>query len=149
MPVRRSRWSICQTTTPRNRTRDLESHSVLRCSGHSSPVGPLLLQLCFSVSPPTVARPASLPLLLRVPSQGLACGAGCWLPEGVSDLAPLRPWHLLGHWFLSHLLPHLFISDLLLSSDFVDAPQTGVEECLNLLLHRLCCQPCLTSVEQD
>ena len=32
---------------------------------------------------------------------------------------------------------------------FVDTPQTGVEECLDLLLHRLCCPPCLTSVEQD
>ena len=56
------------------------SHSVLGCSCHSGPVGPLLFQLCFSVSPPTVARPASLPLPLRVPGQGLACGAGCWLP---------------------------------------------------------------------
>ena len=32
---------------------------------------------------------------------------------------------------------HIFISDLLLPLDFVDAPQTGVEECLDLLLHRL------------
>ena len=47
----------------------------------------LLFQLCFSVSPPTVARPASLSLPLRVPGQGLTCGAGCWLPEGVSDPA--------------------------------------------------------------
>ena len=29
----------------------LPSHSVLGCSGHSGPVGPLLFQLCFSVSP--------------------------------------------------------------------------------------------------
>ena len=38
-----------------------------------------LVPCCFSsasVSPPTVARPASLPLPLRVPGQGLACGAG-------------------------------------------------------------------------
>ena len=56
---------------------------------------------CFSVSPPTVTRPASLPLPLRVPGQGLACGAGCWLPEGVSHPAPLPPQYLLGHWFLS------------------------------------------------
>ena len=35
------------------------------------------------------------------------------------------------------------------SLDFVDAPQTGVEECLDLSLHRLCCPPCLTSVKQD
>ena len=67
------------------------------------------------------------------------CGAGCWLPEGVSDPAPLPPQYLLGHWFLSRSLPPIFISDLLLPLDFVDAPQTGVEECLDLLLHRLCC----------
>ena len=69
----------------------LPSHSVLGCSCHSGPVGPLLFQLCFSVSPPTVARPASLSLSLRIPGQGLACGAGCWLPEGVSNPAPLPP----------------------------------------------------------
>ena len=124
--------------TPRHRT-------VLGCCGHSSPAGPLF-QLCFSVSPPTVARPASPPPALRVPGQGVACGAGCWLPEGVSDPVPLLLQYLLGHWFLSRSLPQIFISDLLLPSDFVDAPQTGVEECLNLLLHRLCCPPCLTSV---
>ena len=64
------------------------SHSVLGCSGHSRPVGPLLFQLCFSVSPPTVTRPASLSLPLRVPGQDLACGAGCWLPEGVIRSSP-------------------------------------------------------------
>ena len=40
----------------------------------------LLLQLRLSISPPAVARPASLPFSLRVPGQGLACGAGCWFP---------------------------------------------------------------------
>ena len=94
-----------------------------------------------------VWRPASLPLPLRVPGQGLACGAGCWLPEGVSDPAPLPLQYLLGHWFLSCSLPQIFISDLLLPLDFVDPPQTGVEECLDRLLHRLCCPPCLTLKE--
>ena len=109
----RSRWSIGHQRHPlRHRG----------CSGHSGPVGPLLFQLCFSVSPPTVARPASLSLPLRVPGQGLACGAGCWLPEGVSDPAPLPPQYLLGHWFLSLSLPQIFISDLLLPLDFVHAP---------------------------
>ena len=75
--------------------------------------------------------------------------AGCWLLEGVSDPAPLHPQYLLGHWFLSCSLPQIFISDLLLLLDFVDVPQTGVEECLDRLLHRLCCPPCLTSVKQD
>ena len=101
------------------------------------------------VSSPTVARPASLPLPLRVPGQGLVCGAGCWLSEGVSYPAPHPSQYLLGHWFLSCSLPQIFISDLLLPLDFVDAPQTGVEECLDLLLHHLCCSPCLTSEEQD
>ena len=125
------------------------SHSALSCSGYSCPVAPLLLQLYFSVSSPTVARPASLPLPLQVRGQGLACGAGCWLPEGVSDPAPLPPQYLLGLWFLSRSLPQIFILDLLRPTDFVDAPQTCVEECLDLLLLRLCCPPCLTSVEQD
>ena len=99
-------------------------HSVLGCSGHSGSIGPVLFQLCFSVSPPTVVRPVSLPLPLRVPGQGLVCGAGCWLPEGVSDPAPLPPQYLLGHWFLSHSLPQIFISDLVLPLDFVDAPHS-------------------------
>ena len=85
------------------------SDSVLGFSGHSSPVGSLLFQLCFCVSPPTVTRPASLPLPLRVPGQGLACYAGCWLPEGVYDPAPLPPQYLHGHWFLSRSLPQTFI----------------------------------------
>ena len=71
--------------------------------------------------------------MIPAPGQGLACGAGCWLPEGVSDPAPLPPQYLLGHWFLSRSLPQI-ISDLLLPLDFVDAPQTGVEECLDLLV---------------
>ena len=85
----------------------------------------------------------SLPLW--VPCQGLACGAGCWLPEGEFHPAPLPPQYLLGHWFLSSSLPQIFISDLLLPLDFVDEPHTGVEECLDLSLHRLCCPPYLTS----
>ena len=96
--------------------------------GHCSPVGPLLLQLCFSVSPPPVARPASLPLPLQNPGQDLACCAGCWLTVGVPDPAPLPPQYLHGHWFLSRSLPQIFISDLLLQTDFVDAPHTGVED---------------------
>ena len=138
----RSRWSI-------GRQRPPPSHSVLGCSCHSGPAGPALFQLCFSVSPPAVARPASLPLPLQFPGQSMACGAGSWLPDGVSDPAPLPPQYLLGHWYLSSSLPQIFISDLLLRLDFVDAPQTGVQECLDRLLHRLCCPPCLTAVEQD
>ena len=67
------------------------SHSVLGCSGYSGPVGPLLFQLCFSVSPPTVARPCLSSSSPAGSRSGLPCGAGCWLPEGVSDPAPLPP----------------------------------------------------------
>ena len=86
----RSQWSIGHQRPP----------AIALCSGlllSPEPVGPLLFQLCFSVSPPTVARPTSLPLPLRVPGQGLACGAVRWLPEGVSDPAPLPPQYLIGH----------------------------------------------------
>ena len=62
-----------------------------------------------AVSPPTVARPASFPLPLRVPCQGLACSAGCWLPEGVSDPASLPPQYLLGHWFLESFISGTFM----------------------------------------
>ena len=139
----RSQWSIGHQRPPRHRTL---FWAVLVIPDQ---LVPCCFSSAFSVSLPTVARPASLPLPLRVPGQGLACGAGCWLPEGVSDPAPLPPQCLLGHWFLSRSLPQIFISDLLLPLDFVDAPQTGVEECLNLSLHRLCCPPFLTSVKQD
>ena len=61
---------------------------------------------------------AGLSLPLRDPSQGLACGAGCWLPEGGFDPASLPLQYLLRHWFLSRSLPQIFISDLLLPLDF-------------------------------
>ena len=48
---------------------------------------------------------AGLSLPLRVSSQGLACGAGCWLPEGGFDPASLPLQYLLGHWFLVPLAP--------------------------------------------
>nr|KAG5699968.1 hypothetical protein BaRGS_001787 [Batillaria attramentaria] len=56
---------------------------------------------------------------------GLACGAGRWLPEGVSNPAPLPPQDLLGRWFLPRSLPQLFVPDLLWPSDVEDAPQTA------------------------
>ena len=130
------------STTPRHRTlfwavRAIPDQLVPCCFRSASVSRLQLLQAGLSFSSP------------EVPGQGLACGAGCWLPEGVSDPAPLPPQYLIGHWLLSRSLPQIFISDLFLPLDFVDAPQTGVEECLDLLLHRLCCAPCLTSVEQD
>ena len=139
----RSQWSIGHQWPPRHRT----------LFWAALVIPDELVLCCFSSASvsrlSTVANLASLPLPLRVPGQGLACGAGCWLPEGVSDTAPLPPQYLLGHWFLSHSLPQIFISDLVLPLDFVNAPRTGVEECLDLSLHRLCCPPCLTSVKQD
>ena len=107
-----------------------------------------LVPCCFSSA--SVSR---LQLLRGWPLLLFPCGfqvrAGCWLPEGVSDPAPLPPQYLTGHWFLSGSLPQIFISDLRLPLHFVDAPQRGVQECLDLLLHRMCCPPCLTSVQQD
>ena len=41
-----------------------------------------LVPCCFSSA--SVSR-LQLSLPLWIPGQGLACGAGCWLPEGVSD----------------------------------------------------------------
>ena len=115
------------STTPRHRTL---FWAVLAIPGQ-------LVPCCFT-SASTVARPASLPLPQRIPGQGLACSALCWLPEGVSDPAPLLPQHMFGHWFLSSSLPQIFVSDFLLPLDFIDAPQTGVEECLTR-----CCIVCV------
>ena len=139
----RSQWSIGHQRPP----------AIALCSG-------LLLSFPTSCSPAvsTLASVSRLHLLRGWPLFLFPCGfqvrtwrvvAGCWLPEGVSDPAPLPPQYLFGHWFLSRSLPQIFISNLLLPLDFVDAPQTGVEECLDLSLHRLCCPPCLTSVKQD
>ena len=78
------------STTPRHRNDPPPSHSVLGCSGHSRPVGPLLFQLCFSVSPPTVARSASL---------SLPCGfqVRAWrvvLDAGFLRVCPVQPHFL-------------------------------------------------------
>ena len=40
----------------------------------------------------------------------MACGAGCWLPEGVSNPAPLPPQYLCGHRFKSRSLSQILIS---------------------------------------
>ena len=140
--ARRSQWSIGHQRPP----------AIALCSGlllsfrtSWSPAISALLQ-CLASNCCEAGLSSSTP---AGPGQGLACGAGCCLPEGVSDPAPLPPQYLLGHWFLSRSLPQIFISDFLLPLDFVDAPHTGVEECLDLSLHRLCCPPCLTSVKQD
>ena len=138
----RSRWSIGHQRPP----------AIALCSGLLwsfrttwSPAVSTLLQCLASNCCETGLSFSSL----SVPGQGLACGAGCWISEGVSDPASLPPQYLLGHWFLSPSLPQIFIWDLLLPLDFVNAPQTGVEECLDLLLSRLCCPLCLTPVKQD
>ena len=129
------------STTPRHRT--------LFCAALAIPVQ--LVPCCFSsasMSRLELLRGRSL-FLFPCGFQVRACCVVLSNPEGVSDPAPLPPLYLFGHWFLSRSLPQISISDLLLPTDFVDAPQTVVEECLNLLFHRLCCPPCLTSVEQD
>ena len=133
----RSRWSIGHQRPP----------AIALCSG-------LLLSFRTSWSPAVSAllqclasncceAGLSSSSLVGVPGQGLGCGAGCWLPEGVSDPAPLPPQYLLGHWFLSRSLPQIFISDLSLAIGFCRCA-SGVEECLDLSLHHLCCPPCHT-----
>ena len=84
------------------------SHSVLGCSGHSGPVGPLLFQLCFSVSPPTVARPASLSLPLQV--------VRAWrvvLNAGFLRVCLIQHHFLRSICLASGSCPTCFISDLL------------------------------------
>ena len=68
--------------------------------------------------------------LFRCPCglESLACVAGCWLPEGVPDSAPLPASDLLVYWLLSRLLPQLFVADLLWPSDVKDALKTHVDE---------------------
>ena len=59
----------------------------------------------------------------------------------MSNPAPLPLQNLLGHWFLSRSLPQIFVWDHLWPSDVIDAPQTCVDKCLNLLQHCLCLLP--------
>ena len=112
-----------------------------------------LVPCCFSSA--SVSR---LQLLRGRPLFLFPCGfqVKAWrvvLDAGFLWVCPIQPHFLrsicLATGLLSRSLPHVFISDLLLPLDFVDAPQTGVEECLDLSLHRLCYPPCLTSVKQD
>ena len=79
----------------------------------------------------------------------MACDAGCWLPEGVSDPAPLPLQNLLGHWFLSCLLPQIFVWDHIWPSDVIDVPQACVDKCLNLPQHCLCLPPSFASIQQN
>ena len=126
-------------------------HRTLFWASLASPV--LLVPFCFitaSVSCLQLLR--GRPLFLfpcGVPCQCLACGAGRWLPKGVSNPAPLPPQNLLDHLFMTLSFPQVLISDLLWPSDIENAPQTGVEECLNLLLYCLCHLPCLAPVQQN
>ena len=131
------------STTPRHRTLFWAALVILD----------QLVPCCFSSA--SVSR---LQLLRGRPFFLFPCGfqVRAWrvvLDAGFLRVCPIRPHflpqYLFGHWFLSRSLSQIFISDLLLPLDFVDAPQTGVEECLDLSLHRLCCPPCLTSVKQD
>ena len=75
----RSRWSIGH----------LRPLAIALCSGllwPFSPDGPLLFQLCFNVSPPTVARPASL---LRMADGAPPFSARCLPPMLERDFQSL------------------------------------------------------------
>ena len=60
-----------------------------------------------------------LSLALRVPGQRLACGAGFWFPEGVSNPVPFPPQNLLSHWLLTRFLQHYFVPYFFRLSDVV------------------------------
>ena len=122
------------------------SHSILGCSRCFIPADSLLSQLFLTVSPPAAARPSPLPFTLRVPTQGLSCDAGCWLPEGMTNPAPLPPQDLPCHRFLARSLPQIFVPYFLWPSDAIYAPQTCVEERLDFLLQCLRRSPCLASI---
>ena len=59
----------------------------------------------------------------------------CWMLAscGCVRSSPFPLQNLFCYWFLSRSLPQFFIWDHLWPSDVVDAPQIGVEECLDFL----------------
>ena len=111
-----------------------------------------LFNCCFSS-----ASVSCLQLLRGRPLFLIPCGfqVRAWrvvLDAGFLRMCPIQP-----HFFCSICLAtgscparstdlHFRSS---LAIGFVGAPQTGVEECLDLLLHRLCCPPYLTPVERN
>ena len=114
-----------------------------------------LVPCCFSS-----ASVSHIQLLWGRPLFLFSCGfqVKAWrvvLDAGFLGVCPIQPRFLRSVCLATGSCParsyitHNFISDLLLLLDVVDAPQTGVEECLDLLLHCLFRPLCLTSVEQD
>ena len=109
----RSRWSIGHLRPPRHRT--------LFWAALAIPVQ--LVPCCFSCA--SVSR---LQLLRGRPRFLFPCGfqVRAWrvvLDAGFRRVCPIQPHFLRSIcWFLSRSLPQLFISDLLLPWDFVDAP---------------------------
>ena len=113
------RTCLCPSLPVEHRPSTTPRHRTLFCAALVFP--DLLVPCCCSSA--SVSRLQLLrdrPLFLfpcGFQVRVLACGAGCWLPEGAYDPAPLPPQYLLGHWFLSRSLPQIFISDLLLPLD--------------------------------
>ena len=113
-----------------------------------------LVPCCFSSA--SVSR---LQLLRGQPLFLFPCGfqVRAWrvvLDAGLLRVCPIQPHFLCSICLATGSCPtHSHRSSFriffFLPLDFVDAPQTGVEECLDLSLHRLCCPPCLTSAKQD
>ena len=135
----RSQWSIGHQRPP----------AIALCSG-------LLLSFQTSWSPAVSALLqclASNCCEASLSSSSLAgsrsgLGVWCWMLASLGCVRSSPTSSAVSAWPLVPV-PLAPISDLLLPLDFVDAPQTGVEECLDLSLHRLCCPPCLTSLKQD
>jgi len=112
---------------------------VLRCSGSLLPGHVILSQLGVGVTSPRVPWTSPLPLSPRVPKESLACGAGWWLPESVSNPAPLPLSDLDVHWLLFSSSPLVFIRDFLRPSDVKDAPEeAGVGLILIHYIHNVC-----------
>ena len=74
-----------------------------------APVGSLLSWCCLDISPTAVAMAVSLALSVWYPGESLSRGAGYWLPEGVSDTAPLPPQSSAR----SHKSPGFFLISIL------------------------------------
>ena len=67
---------------------------------------------------------------------------------GVSNPAPLPSLNLLIDWLLTCPLPQLLVCYFLRPSDVEDAPETGVEECLDLAKCGFSHTPCFCPIQQ-
>ena len=103
-----------------------------------------ILPLCLSSASCFWAGLSSFPL--RVPRQCLSFDAGAWFSERMTNPAPLPPQDLFGDWLLSSSFPQVFITDFDWPSNVENAPQTVVNEGLDLPLCQFRLPPRLKAV---